>query len=108
MIDGNTPQALQEQLAFLRTLGPQFAQGFFFSRALTADKIELGRRLFFDRRLSADGSLSCASCHRPDRAFSDLNSLRIADRTLPEEVFLAAGARENEEIVPAADDPDPA
>lgn len=38
---------------------------------LTAEKIEVGRRLFFDRRLSADGSLSCASCHRPDHAFSD-------------------------------------
>lgn len=37
---------------------------------LTAEKIELGRRLFFDRRLSADGRVSCASCHRPDRAFS--------------------------------------
>ena len=38
---------------------------------LTADKIEVGRRLFFDGRLSADGSLSCASCHRPDHAFSE-------------------------------------
>ena len=37
---------------------------------LTADKIELGRRLFFDRRLSDDGRVSCASCHRPERAFS--------------------------------------
>jgi cytochrome c peroxidase len=37
---------------------------------LTADKIELGRRLFFDRRLSTDGRVSCASCHRPERAFS--------------------------------------
>ena len=33
--------------------------------------IELGRRLFFDRRLSRDGSISCASCHDPERAFSD-------------------------------------
>jgi cytochrome c peroxidase len=38
---------------------------------LTAGKIELGRQLFFDRRLSADGRVSCASCHQPDRAFSD-------------------------------------
>ena len=28
---------------------------------LTAEKIELGRRLFFDRRLSRDGTISCAS-----------------------------------------------
>jgi cytochrome c peroxidase len=38
---------------------------------LTGDKIELGRRLFFDRRLSSDGSVACSSCHQPERAFSD-------------------------------------
>lgn len=32
---------------------------------------QLGRRLFFDARLSGDGKVSCASCHQPDRAFSD-------------------------------------
>jgi cytochrome c peroxidase len=37
----------------------------------TVDKVTLGRRLFFDRRLSRDESRSCSSCHRPDRAFSD-------------------------------------
>lgn len=34
-------------------------------------KIELGRLLFFDRRLSGDGTMSCAVCHIPDRAYSD-------------------------------------
>jgi cytochrome c peroxidase len=38
---------------------------------LTVEKIELGRRLFSDRRLSRDGSISCASCHEAARAFSD-------------------------------------
>jgi cytochrome c peroxidase len=38
---------------------------------LTNEKIVLGTRLFFDPALSADGAVSCASCHRPDRAFSD-------------------------------------
>ncbi|MCP9237523.1 cytochrome-c peroxidase [Lewinella sp. JB7] len=33
--------------------------------------IALGRKLFFDPVLSADGSVSCASCHQPARAFSD-------------------------------------
>jgi cytochrome c peroxidase len=33
--------------------------------------IALGRRLFYDVRLSADGSLSCASCHNPTLGFSD-------------------------------------
>jgi len=38
---------------------------------LTAAKIQLGRRLFFDRRLSRDGSVACASCHDPERVYSD-------------------------------------
>jgi cytochrome c peroxidase len=34
-------------------------------------KIALGKRLFFDPRLSVDGTVACASCHNPDRAFTD-------------------------------------
>jgi cytochrome c peroxidase len=41
------------------------------SNPLTSEKIELGRRLFFDRRLSRDGTIACATCHDPSRAFSD-------------------------------------
>src|SRR5438093_3467461 len=37
----------------------------------TPEKIALGRKLFFDGRLSADGSVACASCHNPERAFTD-------------------------------------
>ena len=37
---------------------------------LTAEKVDLGRRLFHDRRLSRDRTISCASCHDPSRAFS--------------------------------------
>jgi cytochrome c peroxidase len=37
---------------------------------LSVEKMELGRRLFYDRRLSRDGSIACASCHDPARAFS--------------------------------------
>src|SRR5436190_15189248 len=38
---------------------------------MTAAKVELGRMLFFEVRLSADGTVSCASCHDPKRAFTD-------------------------------------
>lgn len=38
---------------------------------MTPERVALGRRLFFDTRLSADGSLSCTSCHEPARAFTD-------------------------------------
>lgn len=34
-------------------------------------QIDLGRFLFFDPALSKDGSISCASCHQPDKGFSD-------------------------------------
>jgi cytochrome c peroxidase len=37
----------------------------------TADKIALGQKLFFDGRLSADGTVACSSCHDPARAFTD-------------------------------------
>jgi len=38
---------------------------------LTPAKIALGRKLFFDRRLSRDQSLSCSTCHQPRRSFTD-------------------------------------
>jgi len=38
---------------------------------MVLSKIELGRKLFFDQNLSADGTVSCASCHDPKRAFTD-------------------------------------
>lgn len=37
----------------------------------TAAKAELGKKLFFERRLSGSGQISCASCHDPDLAFAD-------------------------------------
>ena len=44
---------------------------------LTAATIEQGRRLFHDRRLSRDQSISCASCHDPKRAFADTRPIAI-------------------------------
>ena len=38
---------------------------------MSADKVELGRRLFYDPRLSGNGTQSCASCHQQARAFTD-------------------------------------
>jgi cytochrome c peroxidase len=38
---------------------------------MSSSKVELGRRLFFETRLSSTGQYSCASCHRPELAFSD-------------------------------------
>tara|TARA_B100000927_G_scaffold70298_1_gene55744 strand:- start:9376 stop:10494 length:1119 start_codon:yes stop_codon:yes gene_type:complete len=40
---------------------------------LTVEGIELGRLLFWEKDLSADGSMSCGSCHLPSAGFSDPN-----------------------------------
>ena len=37
---------------------------------LTRAKIELGRQLYFDTRLSSDNTVSCASCHDPAMGFA--------------------------------------
>jgi cytochrome c peroxidase len=41
------------------------------SNPYSAAKVELGRVLYFDRRLSADETVSCATCHDPKLAFTD-------------------------------------
>src|SRR6201984_3404106 len=38
---------------------------------LTPDRVALGQKLFFEARLSGDGTVACAPCHNPDRAFTD-------------------------------------
>jgi cytochrome c peroxidase len=48
-----------------RTSLPPHRDGF------TPQQIDLGRYLFFDPVLSGDGTLSCASCHRPDKGLAD-------------------------------------
>ncbi len=39
---------------------------------------ELGKRMFYDTRLSGDTTLACASCHQPDKAFTDGEPLSAA------------------------------
>jgi cytochrome c peroxidase len=41
---------------------------------MSAAKVELGRRLFYDADLSADGTTSCGTCHEQRRAFTDGNA----------------------------------
>jgi cytochrome c peroxidase len=41
------------------------------SNPTTPAKVELGKQLFFDPRLSGDNAMSCATCHIPDKAFAD-------------------------------------
>src|SRR3974390_442489 len=38
---------------------------------MTAAKVELGRHLFYDTRISVNGKTSCATCHKQELAFTD-------------------------------------
>lgn len=44
---------------------------------ITNDGATLGRVLFYDKKLSANGTISCASCHKQDKGFSDDEVLSI-------------------------------
>jgi cytochrome c peroxidase len=43
----------------------------------TPEKISLGQKLFFDRRLSVDGTVSCSTCHDPERGFTDRKATSV-------------------------------
>jgi cytochrome c peroxidase len=52
---------------------------------LTTEKVELGRRLFFDRRLSHNDTISCAMCHVPEQGFTSnemATSVGVEGRTV--------------------------
>lgn len=45
----------------------------------TVEKEQLGRKLFLDKRLSASGQMSCASCHQPDYFFTEKLAKAVGD-----------------------------
>jgi cytochrome c peroxidase len=51
--------------------------------ALTVQKVELGRMLFYETMLSSDNTQSCASCHKQDDGFSDVRQFSIGVKGLP-------------------------
>ena len=59
----NSPQ--QAGVGGLQTALPPARDGF------SPQQIDLGRYLFFDPLLSANGKISCSTCHNPDQGFSD-------------------------------------
>src|SRR5438552_9632914 len=42
---------------------------------VTPDKAELGKKLFFDTRLSKTGKMACETCHLPDKGWADAKAL---------------------------------
>jgi cytochrome c peroxidase len=47
------------------------------SNPMSAEKVELGRHLFYDKRLSGNQTQSCASCHKQERAFADERAIGL-------------------------------
>ncbi len=47
---------------------------------LTAEKVELGKLLYFDKRLSVDNTVSCATCHDPKRGWTDQSVVSTGTR----------------------------
>ncbi len=45
--------------------------------SMTASKIALGEKLYFDKRLSIDQTVSCATCHDPATALADINAVGV-------------------------------
>jgi cytochrome c peroxidase len=50
---------------------------------LTVEGVELGRRLFYDPILSVNGQMSCATCHKQEKAFTDGEAFSLGVRGLP-------------------------
>ena len=44
---------------------------------ITAEKVALGKKFFWDKRWSASGTVSCAGCHRPDHGWSDSRTFSV-------------------------------
>lgn len=47
---------------------------------MSAVKVQLGRHLFYDKRLSSTASVSCATCHQQSRAFTDGRKVSVGER----------------------------
>ncbi len=63
----------------VETLIPAQASDFYDAARPSDAKVALGRALFFDKVLSGNRNISCATCHHPDRASSDGLSLPLGE-----------------------------
>lgn len=64
IVDGQKPATVPVPLGLLPVQWPK-------DNPYSPEKAELGKLLYFDARLSADNTVSCASCHSPKYAFTD-------------------------------------
>ncbi|GEQ84691.1 cytochrome-c peroxidase [Patiriisocius marinistellae] len=69
-----TPLAFEAPVLFQQLLpNPSFPA----DNPQTVEGVSLGRKLFFDKNLSADNTLACAGCHAPNQGFSDQRQFSI-------------------------------
>ena len=62
---------------------------------ITEEKVALGKLLFFDPRLSRDGTVACATCHQPDKAYTDARTRALG-------IGAQEGARNSPTVLNAA------
>ncbi len=84
------PTPLQLELPAWALADTALRLDFPYDNPLTVEGAALGRMLFYEKALSRDGSLSCASCHRQEFAFADsarfssgMNGMRTARNAMP-------------------------
>ena len=70
------PGSAKEEPGFGRALGLPFPT-FPSDNAPNEGTISLGRKLFFDKRLSRDNTVSCATCHDPNHGFADPHPVSV-------------------------------
>src|SRR5690606_9499559 len=69
-----TPASIQVPQLFADNLLPPVIPE---NNPMTEEGIALGRKLFYDKSLSGNGTQACASCHSPELAFSDSRQFSI-------------------------------
>ncbi len=73
----NTSSAQWDQTPYLLEKGSLPDPKLPSDNPLTVQKVRLGRMLFHEKKLSLDNSMSCASCHRQEHAFSDTSRFSV-------------------------------
>jgi cytochrome c peroxidase len=81
--DDNTPAAEYDPTPYALDYGDFPSPNIPADNALTKEGVMLGRMLFYEKKLSKDGSQSCADCHVQKDGFSDMRQFSIGVEKLP-------------------------